>query len=377
VEEAVILDMITISADSARVEINPAGGHFDEVVFTVGGQELRPMHRAHWRTGENHGGVPETLNENVPQTLRSLAGDFFCAPFAKDDLTGGPEHGPVANGIWHEWRRSSTNYAKTLELLLDRTVLGAEVTKTITLRTGHPIIYQSHAFKNGSGSIPVAHHPMLRVDGGVRLSFSPKRFGATPSAAIETDPSRGRSLLAYPQVFTDLGEVRQADGGTVDLRSLPGPEGYEDFLLLVEAPRRTVGWSAILAPTQKYLFFILRDPRVLPVTMLWLSNGGRDYQPFNGRHRNVLGIEEGITFFNSGYKASIADNALTEQGIPTALSLDPFGTTEVKLAFGAIPAPSGWSEVAEIEVWSDTLVLRDVSGAETRCPFDAQLAGLE
>ena len=45
--------------------------------------------------------------------------------------------------------------------------------------------------------------------------------------------------------------------------------------------------------------------------MLWFSNGGRDYPPWNGRHVGVLGIEEGRSYAAYGHAASAADNPLT------------------------------------------------------------------
>ena len=37
----------------------------------------------------------------------------------------------------------------------------------------------------------------------------------------------------------------------------------------------------------------LRAAKAMPMTMLWHSNGGRDYAPWSGRHFGCLGVEEG------------------------------------------------------------------------------------
>ena len=48
---------------------------------------------------------------------------------------------------------------------------------------------------------------------------------------------------------------------------------------------------------------MLKNPAQLPVTMLWFSNGGRSYAPWNGRHRDVLGVEDGCTWSLYGHAA--------------------------------------------------------------------------
>jgi hypothetical protein len=370
------LSVINLNARGAHVGLDPRGGHLASVEFEFGGKTIRPMHRAHWRTGENNGGVPEKFGSEVPQTLQSLSGDFFCVPFSRDDITDGPQHGPAANGTWREARRETTASGETVEFKLDQTILGAELVKTIELRAGNPIVYQKHAFIGGEGATSLAHHPMIRTQGGARLSFSKKLFGATPPGAVESEPAQGRSALLYPQIFDDLSEVQLAAGGTIDLRNQPGPDGCEDFLLMAEDPANAFGWTAAVLQGQGFIYFALRDPRVLPVTLLWLSNGGRNYAPWNGRHRYVLGVEEACTFFGAGSVESAAPNWLNERGVKTALTLDPAGVTEVRLAFGAVPVPTGWSEIADIRLTADRVHLRDISGGEIAVPFDPSLAGI-
>src|SRR5579884_2029409 len=89
--------MIPIETDDVRILFNPEGGHLEEVVFRHDGREVRPMHRAPWRGGP--GRAAEALPPDTPVILRSLAGDFFCAPFTNDPADG-PAHGETANGLW-------------------------------------------------------------------------------------------------------------------------------------------------------------------------------------------------------------------------------------------------------------------------------------
>ena len=75
--------------------------------------------------------------------------------------------------------------------------------------------------------------------------------------------------------------------------------------------------------------------------MLWFSNGGRDYAPWNGRNVGVLGIEEGRAFSANGFKASVAENALSKTGVPTALKLDPDGSRSAAACGRRIAAAGG------------------------------------
>ena len=79
------------------------------------------------------------------------------------------------------------------------------------------------------------------------------------------------------------------DGTIADLTSYPFASAHEDFVALVENTANDLGWAAALRPDKRDIFLSLKNPRDYPITMMWFSNGGRDYAPWNGRHRGVLG----------------------------------------------------------------------------------------
>ena len=147
--------------------------------------------------------------------------------------------------------------------------MGARVLKELTLRDSHPFLYQRHIFEGGTGAVPVANHAMVRLPTGARISYSPKRWAETPTAPLEGDPSRGRSILAYPARSTDLTSVPRADGGTVDLTAYPIDQGHEDFAMLLEADGSPLGWSAVVRSGEGDMALMLKNPARLPITMLW------------------------------------------------------------------------------------------------------------
>jgi hypothetical protein len=109
--------------------------------------------------------------------------------------------------------------------------------------------------------------------------------------------------------------------GPVDLREYPHDTPCEDFLTMVEQAQSGLGWTAVHRHAEDDTILCLKRCEELPVTMLWVSNGGRDYAPWNGRHRGVLGVEDGCTAGGAGFAAALRDNRVSDEGVPSALPL--------------------------------------------------------
>lgn len=352
--------MDRIATSGIAITFNPDGGIIDELVIDTEAGPLRPLHRAPWlRSGE-------TLPAGVPPVEANLAGDFFCAPFAIP--TGdAPIHGWAANGHWNSvGTAQDADGSVVSRYVLEKPISGAQLTKEIRLVPGQPIVYQRHVFSGGSGFIPIAHHAMIHVPGGAQLSFSPKAVCRTPNGAPETDPIRGRSIFAYPQTFESLKAVKLGDGRTVDASRYPFDDGHEDLSVLAEVAGTGIGWSAAVAVKEGFVFFAIKDATRLPETILWMSNGGRTYSPWNGRHRAVIGIEEAATSAHAiGDFAGAASPS--PAGLATGLELGE--EAAIRYAFGAIAVPAGWSEIARIEAGETTLTLHDLGGGSITLPF--------
>jgi hypothetical protein len=356
-----------VEAAGIGVTVDLRVGHVRELAIEREGRVLRPLHTAPWVEDEVIG-----RDEAIAPNLRWLSGDFFCAPFAASDVEPAPAHGWPANSAWRHLGTERADAAVTARFELERAVSGARLEKVFTLRDGHPFLYQRHVFFGGRGRVPVANHAMVRFGpGGGRLAFSPKAWGETMATPQETDPARGRFVLAHPTRFGDLRSVATAAGGHADLTRYPIGSRHEDFAMLVEAPGRPLGWAAAERIDAGELFVSLKHPGELPVTMLWFSNGGRDYAPWNGRHEGVLGIEEGRSYAGYGHAASAADNPLARAGVPTALELEPHGSVSVRNVIGGLPVPAGWSGVVRVEARAGELALEDAGGRHVGAPCDA------
>ncbi|MFK0686780.1 hypothetical protein ACFX5Q_01035 [Mesorhizobium sp. IMUNJ 23033] len=356
------MDTVTINAKGISVSLDLAVGHLADMAVDIDGRRLNPLHRAPWV-----GAPRETLPENLPEGTVRLSGDFLCAPFSRSDVEEAPLHGWPANSAWDVVENSAIADGWRATFRLRRKVMGAAVDKVLTVRDGHPFLYQEHVFSGGAGAISVAHHPMTAMRDGGRLAFSPKRFAATPADPLEPDPARGRFMLAYPARSTDLARFPTADGGATDLGEYRNEQLREDFITLVEADHGGPGWTALARHAEQDLVLVLKNPAELPITMLWFSNGGRDYAPWNGRHRGVLGIEDGRAAV--GHAASLGDNWLKHEGVATAFALAEGRSVSFRHVIGAVPLAGG-EPPRDIETLRDRMRILAADGATKEIAFD-------
>lgn len=350
----------TLSAIGIGVTVDMAVGHISRFEVSQGGRMLSPFHRAPWTS--------ETLAADIPDHLRHLSIDFFCAPFGLSDVEPAPAHGWPANAPWTLQGVEHLPDGMRARFTLSQKVLSATLTKTLTVRDHHPFLYQSHLFVGGDGRMPVAYHAMVDLPNGGLVSVSPKIRAETMGEPLETDPSRGRSILAYPAASTDLGRFPRADGGLSDLLRYPLDEQHVDLVMLHEQPANPIGWTVAARPVERDMALVLKPSNVLPSTVLWYSNGGRFYEPWSGRHRGVLGVEEAATFFGYGHQASIAPNTLSQAGIATSI---PVNGAEIKSVIGACDLV-GDGVMHAITCDENSLLLVSSEGMTHQLAFDGQ-----
>lgn len=327
--------------------------------FTVEDQGARiaPLHRAPWV------GTDEVMPPDAAPLMATLGGDFFCAPFAASD-EGSPLHGWPANTPW----TVVTTATGLVRAVLDHPVRGATLVKELSVADGQPFVYQRHIFIGGSGRLPVANHANISLKSGGLIRSSAKSHWETPRTPQESDPARGRSALAYPARATDP-RAFPGVAGPVDLTRYPWNPRHEDFVVGVEARGHALGWTAVTRPAEGDLYLSLRDARRLPMTMLWHSNGGRDYAPWSSRHFGCLGVEEGAADHMLGFSTE------ADLSGPGALALSPDGTAETRHVIGAIHWPSG-EPVASVTLEGDVLTVSGEGGARRSIPIRGDFLGV-
>lgn len=358
-------DSFTLSAIGINVTIDMTVGHISRFEVTQFGRMLSPFHRAPW-TGES-------LAADIPDHLRRLSIDFFCAPFGLSDVEPAPVHGWSANARWSLRDVEHLPDGMRVRFSLSEKVLSATLTKTLTVRDHHPFLYQSHRFEGGDGRTPVAYHAMIDLPNGGVVSVSPKIRAETMAEPLETEPTKGRSILAYPAASRDLGGFPRADGGLCDLLRYPLDEQHVDLVMLHEQPANPLGWAVAARPVERDMALVLKSPHMLPSTVFWYSNGGRFYEPWSGRHRGVLGIEEAATFFGYGHRASIAPNALSQSGIPTSVDVSD---AEIRAIIGACDL-LGSGVIQSIACDENSLSLVSSDGLTHQLAFDGHFLSSE
>ncbi len=342
--------MIELRAASIEFGFDPSTGLLDGFAVSDRGRKIAPLHRAPWV------GTSEAMPADAPPLMAKLGGDFFCAPFATQE-DGSPFHGWPPNSRWTVVAQERG----LIRAVLERPVRGATLVKELSVEDGHPFVYQRHVFIGGRGRISVANHANVSVPNGALIRTSLKSVWETPKSPQESDPARGRSALISAAQSKDPRQFPGRDG-PVDLTRYPWNPRHEDFVVGIEARGHALGWTAVTRPKEKDLYLSLRDPRQLPMTMLWHSNGGRDYAPWSGRHFGCLGVEEGAAEHMLGVSSE------ADLSGPGALTLNAYGTAEVHHVIGAIDWPSG-EPVAEIRRDGDAIEIRGEGRALQRVPF--------
>lgn len=369
-----------VAASTVEAMVTQTGGHVGPVTYDRNGRRLQPMAVAPWA---------EEAPSGLPAILQVLRGDFFCMPFGGNAKPFGgethPVHGETANAVWHLDGIAEDAGGCSLRMSLATRVRRGRVEKLIRLEHGHNAVYCRHVISGMKGPMCLGHHAMLRFPdrpGSGVVTTSPFVYGQTLPEPTERPENRGYSLLKPGAVFTSLNEVPTVTGEWADLGRYPARRGYEDLAMIVGETEVPFGWTAVTFPRERYAWFALKDPRVLRSTLLWHSNGGRHYPPWNGRHVNVLGLEEVTSYFHYGLAESARMNPLSAEGHPTSLVLHPDRPLTVNYIMALAVVPAGFESVAAIEVNPDranTVILRSSRGKAVNVVVDVTFlsGGLE
>lgn len=336
--------------------ITTTGGQLGPVKFNIGCKTVEPFSTAHWCD------KPEA--EKLIPLLRELRGDFFCAPFGDGPAWEGeahPPHGESANSDWNIISSEPGRLTATLETV----VRPGKITKIIEARTGETNLYQTHLLEGYQGGMCLGHHAMLDFarNGPGRISTSQLRLAQVLPAPFENPAQGGYTSLKQGAWISSLDNVPMANGEMTDLSRYPAREGFEDLVMIHHKDADDFAWTAVVFPEKKFVWFSLKNPAHLASTVFWHSNGGRNYAPWNGLHRGVLGIEDVTAYFHLGLAASLAENPWKEKGIPTSIALSPSKITRIPYIMGVAPLPDDFDVVSTIQRTPTGICLKSASGA--------------
>lgn len=363
-----------IQSPKVEAYLSKTGGHLAPVLFDLGnGKKAQPFSIPPW--------ADDTLDAATPALVRVLRGDFFCLPFGGNDAAVNgeqhPPHGETANGEWALTDFRVKKDRTTIFLSLKTSVRAGRVDKRIMLRNDHSVVYQQHVVYGMTGAMPLGHHANLKFpdkDGSGLISTSRFVKGQVLPVPFETPEKKGYSALKPDATFDTLASVPTVFGGTADASRYPARRGYEDLLMVAADPSATIAWTAVVFPNEGWVWFSLKDPGILRNTVMWISNGGRHYAPWSGRHINVLGLEDVTAYFHLGLKPSVEPNPWSAVGFPTAVELnpDPKKPRVVNYIIGVAPIPSGFDRVKSIEPRKDrkAVIITSENGGSLEAPVE-------
>jgi hypothetical protein len=320
--------------------ITQLGAHMAPVTFYRGGGDIQPYYVNPWH------GEGRRIDEPC---LIPLRGDFFCLPFGAAGTWRGVNyntHGDPAARGWKFLDLSRRDGLTTLAISQRMRLIPGRVTRFVHLLDGQNVVYDTNVVEGVEGRYSCGHHATLAMpqqERSVLIGHPPMRLMHTNP--IDTgDPAQGRyQALATNQPFRRLSKAPTLwkDPAWTDGSALPARRGFTDILAMVNRPRPKVAWWTATYTVQGFLWFALKDPAVLPLSLMWIANRGRHNEPWRGR--NVcLGMEDICAFFASGQGPSFQRNFLNERGIPTTIRFSSQKPTAIHYIQGLAKAPRGF-----------------------------------
>ena len=355
-----------LSHAHVKAALTQKAGHLGPIQFRLGKRWIAPYDLAPW--------AEEKLAPGTPDMLRVMRGDFFCMPFGGNETPYRgekyPPHGETANASW----KFESGDSQNLHVSLKTKIREGRVDKLVKIVPGQTAVYVRHIISGMKGQMSFGHHAILKLPGDKtgRISTSRFRIGQVFPGTFEHPLQGGYSILKPGAKFHSLREVPRADGQNADLSVYPDREGYEDLVMMGSDETLPFAWTALVVAKERYVWFALKDPRVLRSTVFWMSNGGRHYAPWNGRHRHAIGLEEVTSNFHYGLAESVAPNVFSKAGISTSFTLSPRTPLVVNYIMALAEIPSGFDVVKTISAAKDlqSVTLISQSGKTIHQPLD-------
>lgn len=307
---------VRVSQGAVAAEIQLEGCMVSPV-FELDGEEVRPLYTAPW---------PEHPEDPL---LSKLRGDFLCVPFGiapasteafppawrfesqHPEPESGYAHGYPANVAWRVAEAGPESAEFVLDLLQTEAV--AEVRRVVTCRAG-AVEIEDRLTMRRDARLPLGLHPIVRLpEQPGQAVVAPPGCAGYRTYPVPTDAS---SVLLPDASFADLGRAPLRQGGTLDLSRLPLDFDTEELVQLCDLEKPSL---AVENRAEGYRVGIEWDP-VLRHCLLWISNRGRKFAPWNGRNL-CLGVEPVTSAFDLGTAISAGPNPLADSGLATAVDL--------------------------------------------------------
>ncbi len=324
------------------LDVHARGGMLGGVSLRSGEQRVAPFYEAPWLDDETPAqagllgqlrsefpcvpfGVPWSAEAVVPSWQKSLAAsvDEPDDPLdASDDLL----HGYVCVGEWTLVRQTDLSIEIALEYPRESSI--ARVVRVIRADPDGPAIdFSVKVEARRKTRRPIGLHPNLALPsmaGALQIDPGAFSFGVVHPGG----PEPGVSRAAPGAMFEQLDRVPLRAGGTAAFDRFPFAHDTEEIIQLCGVD----GFVILKNEASGLAYRLSWDASVLPSLLLWISNRGRTYSPWNGRNL-CLGVEPVASAFELGCRPSMADNPINARGIPTTVSLEPGTPVEIAYRF--------------------------------------------
>lgn len=282
--------------------------------FVLDGKKVSPLYSHPWPENDQTG------------LIGFLKGDFFCAPFGirPSDTISGYEatksnsekeyaHGYSSNGKWKEAQGSDDK--ATITLQYKESVIDKVDREVSFLKDRIGISFKNSVFVKEDTSLPIGAHPIFKLPesiGSAKLVLP--KYNKIYTYPIKTDET---SILKINQAEDDITKMSMANGETIDMTNLPLDYKTEEVLMVAGVED---GRVCLENHEEGYRAVLEFEADKIPNFLLWVSNRGRQFEPWNGRNL-CLGIEPVASAFDFGTDSSRSDNALSKQGVKTCVPI--------------------------------------------------------
>jgi hypothetical protein len=136
---------------------------------------------------------------------------------------------------------------------------------------GENVLCSQDVVSGMSGLMSFGHHALLKFPdppGSGRVSTSRFVYARVLPDPFELPEKGGYSCLKPGARFESLEAVPTITGETADLTGHPARRGFEDSVMLESDAEVPFAWTAVAFPNQRFVWFALKDPRILRETVL-------------------------------------------------------------------------------------------------------------
>jgi hypothetical protein len=340
---------------STELAITQIGAHMAPVTFYRDTpRPIQPYYISTWQ------GKPHPFPEGASEAV--LRGDFFCLPFGHNPC--GNAHGRTAGERWELVSVADENGVQSLSIQMENALIGGTATRSFHLCEGENVVYDLTAITGLKGSYPLGHHAVLRCSarGGRLLISAAGPFRGLTFPGLFAD-NRERQSLAQGADFSSLEHVPAlADGqGPIDCSVYPRERRLSDFMQISAEPEIRPAWTTVVNAEERYLWFSIRNPSLLPSTLFWMECGGREAAPWEGR-TELLGVEDVCSYFNFGAERSAARNPFSQRGVKTSISLRGDQVLMIPYVQGVVDVPEGFRRVRTCDFDEHAIHFTDETG---------------